>query len=280
MFNPLEYPTCLKRPKRLTLRSEWLGHIPFAMCLVELLRPQVIVELGTYNGDSYCAFCQAVKTLGIGTRCYAVDTWHGDPQGGFYGPEVFEDLKMHHDPLYGTFSELIQETFDEALKRFEDGSVDILHIDGLHLYSAVKHDFNAWISKMSEKGVILFHDTEVREDDFGVWKLWEEIYRSYPYFEFTHSHGLGVLGVGSKLPDGISKLLNSKGSERENIRRFFAELGCRFFLIRQFELRKKDYESRLKEKEQELSALYNSLSWKITAPLRWMYAKLLESSKR
>ena len=65
-FNPLRYSSCLAVPRRLT-DSAWQEHIPFAFSLVEMLPPRVFVELGTHNGDSYCAFCQAVEMQGLPT---------------------------------------------------------------------------------------------------------------------------------------------------------------------------------------------------------------------
>src|SRR6267142_4645417 len=156
-FNPLDHPICFAYPLRVS-PSGWMGHVPFAMYLIDILRPKVLVELGTHNGVSYCSFCQAVKELKVETLCYAIDTWQGDGQAGFYGPEVLADLKEHHDPLYSGFSRLIQSNFDEAVANFENKSIDLLHIDGYHSYEAVKHDFETWLPKISERGVALFHD--------------------------------------------------------------------------------------------------------------------------
>src|SRR5687768_8832331 len=47
-------------PGRLVADSGWLEHVPFAHYLIGALRPSVLVELGTFSGTSYCAFCEAV----------------------------------------------------------------------------------------------------------------------------------------------------------------------------------------------------------------------------
>jgi SAM-dependent methyltransferase len=222
-LNPLDHSICLATPKRFA-DSAWAGHVPFAMYLVSVLRPRVIVELGTFTGVSYCAFCQAVKTLGLRTRCYAVDTWFGDEQTGFYDSTVLDDLKGHHDPLYAEFSSFLHGTFDEALSRFGDSSIDLLHIDGGHAYDSVKHDFEVWLPKMSDRGVMILHDIGVRDRGFGVWRLWLELKEVYPHFEFEHQYGLGVLKIGAA-SQGLDALLNAAEAEAGLIRDFFARIG-------------------------------------------------------
>lgn len=223
-FNPITHPVCFTPPLRGT-PSAWTGHVPFALYLMDLVRPRIFVELGTLLGTSYCAFCQAVVESGLATRCYAVDTWQGDAHTGPYGSEILVDLRTHHDPLYAGFSRLIQSTFDEALEQFEDGTIDLLHIDGYHTYEVVRHDFESWLPKLSEQGVLLLHDTNEHQKDFGVWKLFEELKEQYPYFEFLHEHGLGVLAVGRGAAELLRELVEASEQEQAAIRTFFSYMG-------------------------------------------------------
>jgi uncharacterized protein YbcI len=227
-INFLNYPICFARPNRLIPDSAWLEHVPFGMFIVDYIRPKCIVELGAYAGVSYCSFCQSVKQLFIDAHCYAVDTWRGDEHGGYFGDEVLNDLRNHHDPLYGGFSRLIQSTFDEAVNYFPDHSIDLLHIDGYHTYEAVKHDFETWLPKVSSRGIVLFHDVNVRENNFGVWKFWEEVKKIYPHQEFYHQHGLGILCVAKEMPPSLQNFFSISEEEFQKIRDFFYILGSRF----------------------------------------------------
>ena len=216
------------RPARTGVPSAWYGHVPFAQWLVAAVRPGVLVELGTHNGVSYGAFCGAVAASGTDTRCYAVDTWRGDDHAGQYGDEIYLDLCAFHDPLYGAFSTLLRCTFQEALPHFADGSIDLLHIDGLHTYEAVREDFLSWQPKLSRRAVVLFHDTNERRDDFGVWRLWEELREQYPAFEFLHGHGLGVLAIGPDMPPGVQAMCAAGPDATALLRDRFSALGERW----------------------------------------------------
>jgi hypothetical protein len=215
---------CLSTIQR-TVPSAWIQHTPFALFMIHALRPRLVVELGTHSGVSYCAFCQAINALGLDAEAFAVDTWEGDIHTGHYDHSVLNDLRCYHDLRYGTFSTLLQSTFEEALPRFQDGAIDLLHIDGLHTYDAVSRDFNTWLPKLSPRAVVLFHDTQVK--DFGVGNLWKELQGRYPSFEFTHGYGLGVLGVGDELPNTVTDLFNQDKSVQEHYRTFFHQLGQR-----------------------------------------------------
>src|SRR5262245_45287447 len=228
-FRFLYRPIVFLEPERLVHPPSWLEHTPFAFWIVDALRPSTFVELGCQSGNSYASFAQAVQALGLPTACYGVDTWRGDPHAGFFDETVFEDWSAYHDRRFSTFSQLIRATFDEAVVHFADGSIDLLHIDGYHTFEAVTHDFETWRSKLSQRGVVLCHDINVRESDFGAWRLWERLRDEFPYFEFLHGHGLGVMGIGHDLPDAVRWLLSLPSQNHEGVnlvRLFFSRLGA------------------------------------------------------
>jgi O-antigen biosynthesis protein len=207
--------------------SAWIEHTPFALWLADAAKAQVIVELGTYFGLSYFTFCQAVAANGGLTKCYAVDTWAGDPHTGPYDDTIWRHVSGVNEKHYSAFSVLVRMTFDNALAEFQDRSIDLLHIDGTHFYEDVKHDFDAWVPKMSDCGIVLFHDTNVHTDNFGVARLWSELQVRFPAFEFMHGHGLGIIAVGTKIPAGLASLFaaSKDPTATTQIRTSYARLG-------------------------------------------------------
>jgi len=259
---------------RTGVASAWYGHVPFAHWIVGVAKPTILVELGTHNGVSYSAFCEAVLRNRLVTRCYAVDTWRSDVQTGAYGDSVYTDLRRFHDDRYGAFSELLRCTFKEALPYFADSSLDLLHIDGLHTYEAVREDFESWQPKLSERAIVLFHDTNVRERDFGVWRFWEELRTEFPSFEFLHGHGLGMLAVGPLASLKLLELCSVYDPIRVHaIRQRFSLLGERWSLRVEHEAQVAEYQTRIQSLEDNYQSRIQSLEKEATLLTRRLAAE-------
>ena len=274
-----------RTPSRLVNPSSWVGHIPFAQWLVSTIKPSVYVELGVHTGNSYCAICESVQRSSINCQAYGVDTWLGDQQASFYPEDIYQDLWDYTNNNLSGVSNLVRATFADAVSKFEDCSIDLLHTDGLHTYDAVKNDYLTWLPKMSKRGVILFHDTQVKRKDFGVWKLWSEVKEIYPSFEFEHSHGLGVLLIGKNQPEKLVGLCNTKNDEKTAVRLIYSTLGERLENILWISSNRVKLDClkaanpaleldnyKLKKSLGKITFEYNemkkSLSWTLTSPLR------------
>ncbi len=171
----------------------WGGHRGWTYDLVRFMRPGVIAELGVHWGTSLFAFAQAVKDAELESRMIGVDTWAGDGHTGPYGPDVLEAVRTIASTYFAKQRfELLPMTFDEALPRVPDESIDLLHIDGFHTYDAVKHDFDSWLPKLAPNGVVLLHDV-ADDTGYGSANYWKELLARYPGFNFEHSWGLGVV---------------------------------------------------------------------------------------
>ena len=210
--------------------SAWTEHIPFAFWLIEVLRPKIIVELGVHNGVSYFSFCQAVQRLNLNTACYGIDTWKGDEHSGFYDEEVFRSCSDYNNQEYFRFSNLIRSTFIDAKDYFIDETIELLHIDGLHSYEAVKEDFETWLPKLSPNCIVIFHDTNVRQNNFGVYRFWEELKQKYTHLHFDFGNGLGVISLGKVTNQELLFLFNENRKEEYYIflRNLFSERGHSF----------------------------------------------------
>jgi hypothetical protein len=254
---PANLPSHSFHPKRLHQSfNSWLGHLPFARDLIGSLRPSILVELGTHYGESYFGFCQSVAESSVRCTCYGVDTWEADGEAGFYGDEAFMDVQEYNHKNYASFSTLLRMTFDQAVTQFQDGSLDILHIDGLHTYDAVAHDFKVWFPKLRPGGTMLLHDVEVRRGGFQVWRLWQELRTEFPTFTFTHHSGLGLLQKPGASRDGddlLTELLQAGQEKQEEVRRYY--VSCAKWLVRLAEeaTRRRTLQELLTDKEKRLT---------------------------
>lgn len=190
----------------------WSGHRDFVYDLVCNMQPKTIVELGTFQGNSFFAFCQAVKDMNLRTEVFSIDSFEGDEQAGKIDDHDYREVLDLTRKYFGEINaRLIKSKFDNALEMFKDNSIDIIHIDGFHEYESVKRDYDLWKKKLSSRGVLIFHDIKVA--DFGVWKVWNECKEENKgdyFIEFLHGFGLGVMIKDSTLKEKLIKLANEE----------------------------------------------------------------------
>jgi hypothetical protein len=206
-----EVPSLYFKPKYLSDIQSWHGHVYFVHDLISEIKPSNIVELGVHKGDSLFSMAQSCNDLNCKTTLYGIDHWKGDSQAGKVDDEIFSNV-FNISKNYFKNVTLIKSSFDDALKSFDDDSLDIIHIDGYHSYEASKNDFESWIPKLKEDGVLLMHDVFSLNDDFGVVDFWNEIKREFTTVEFEHSQGLGVIFNSGfkKKTNYFKRLLNPK----------------------------------------------------------------------
>lgn len=161
--------------------SAWKGHEIFAINLVRKFKPETVVDLGVDYGFSTFAF--AFPNIG---RVYGIDWFAGDQHAGHRN--THEAVLDEVQKLGLKNVEIIKGDFYEVSKTWKK-PIDILHIDGAHDYADVKKNFNDWILHVKDGGIILMHDTCSFADSVGV--FFKEL--DLPKYNFTHSHGLGVV---------------------------------------------------------------------------------------
>jgi predicted O-methyltransferase YrrM len=258
--------------------SAWQEHAPFAYWLMDAIRPRLIVELGTHNGFSFFVFAEAAKRLGLDARIFALDSWEGDDQAGFYAETVYESVARIAAADYPDTTELVRGYFNDSVSRFEDGSIHLLHIDGRHGYEDVKEDYENYLPKLAEDGVVIFHDTREFQEGFGVHRFWDELAPSAPSFTFHHGHGLGVIAPGTRPPAAVLDFLALANRESDRVRAFYAERGAdvgrhsgfsdQLLEIEHLRSELATYGRALEESQAGIASMARSLSWRVTRPLR------------
>lgn len=185
--------------------TSWNGHEFFAEYLVRYLKPNTIVDLGVDYG--YSTFAFAMPRIG---HVYGIDNFVGDEYVGYDQEDMkYQYVNMKREKLHlQDYITFIRGDFSEVASTW-DKTIDILHIDGSHVYEDVKRDYETWSKFVSDDGVILFHDTCIEEangHEYGVKKFFEEL--DLPKFTFTHSFGLGVASKNQTLIDEFKKQFN------------------------------------------------------------------------
>lgn len=154
---------------------------------------KVGAEVGVYRG----AYSERLLNKIPGLKLYGIDSWTSYP--GYTDPkkddmddayEAVLELALQHD-----FS-LIKDWSSEAVKKFEDESLDFVFIDGNHAYEYVVEDIALWSKKVRSGGIVYGHDFDdysrdvKKQDEINVINAvegWMKSYRIHPWFVTTNN---------------------------------------------------------------------------------------------
>ena len=112
-----------------------------------------------------------------GKKLYSIDPWErqehyrdianvSDNEHELRYNESIQRLSKH-----GGRSEVIRDYSINAVKRFEDNSLDFVYLDARHAYEYVKEDIQLWLPKVKPGGILAGHDYvdgDIGGCDFGV----------------------------------------------------------------------------------------------------------------
>jgi predicted O-methyltransferase YrrM len=172
-------------------RNLGLGWLYYA--LARMYKVTTCVCIGSGRGFTPILIAKGMKDNG-GGRLYFID------------PSLDDDFWKQPNSVMNWFesfgvAEIIlhylvttQEFTKSAVYR-ELQNVDLLFIDGCHLYENVKFDFEAFKDKVSEHGLIAFHDSISRSTNIrwqGPRKLLLEILSAGEYQAFDFKLGAGL----------------------------------------------------------------------------------------
>jgi len=147
----------------------WFSYEHIYRDMVEQLEDEsLIVEIGSFKGKSSAFMAVEIANSGKKIKFDCIDPMKllshyatsakNNPQEweGYSADEFHRRLEPVKD-----FYNLHQMTSDEAVKLYENNSIDFLMIDGDHSYDAVKKDIINWLPKMRPGGLIVGDDAFV-----------------------------------------------------------------------------------------------------------------------
>jgi SAM-dependent methyltransferase len=127
------------------------------------------VEVGVWKGQYSQKLCQRNP----GVKLYCIDPWEvyeGFPRGKESMERAYEITK---ETLKEYSCNIIRKPSMEAVKNFDDETLDFVYIDGDHHFENVLEDIREWSKKVRPGGIVSGHDYRCywrNTEDVGVSK--------------------------------------------------------------------------------------------------------------
>jgi predicted O-methyltransferase YrrM len=121
--------------------------------IIKHVRPtHTVVELGSFAGVSSELFAIHCETL------YCIDRW--EPYWEIKQTERMQTAEQRFDNMTKNYTNIVKMKSDslDAVKNFEDESIDLIYIDSDHSSAQVDKEIRAWMPKVKPTGLIAGHD--------------------------------------------------------------------------------------------------------------------------
>jgi predicted O-methyltransferase YrrM len=142
-------------------------------------------EIGVYRGE----YSEVLAKANPEAKLYSIDPWRPHPEyTAFIKKETFEQAYAEASQRLAPYNcELIKKKSLEAVKDFEDESLDYVYIDGDHSLQACINDIVEWSKKVKTGGIIALHDY-IKHRTRSIIHVYEavncytEVYKIRPWF--------------------------------------------------------------------------------------------------
>jgi len=137
--------------------------------IFEEFRPQTILEIGVYRGQTISLFSLLAMKFNIPSRLHAISpfTPAGDSVSVYLkNLDYLEDVKKNHF-FFNLPLPVIHKGFstdNEIIDVLSGIKFDLIYIDGNHDYSIAKHDFEIYSKMLNPSGLIVFDDASLYSD--------------------------------------------------------------------------------------------------------------------
>lgn len=148
-----------------------------ALVLADLIltnHPQLIVEIGIFGGRSLMPMAQAVRHAGYNAEVWGIDPWTIEAalEGDVGAANAQWWSSIDHEGVYRGFIQKVlsfgltkecrwlRMRGDRAARLFDDGSVNLLHLDANHSEQASCRDVMTWKDKISAAGILVLDDAD------------------------------------------------------------------------------------------------------------------------
>jgi predicted O-methyltransferase YrrM len=116
-----------------------------------------IAEVGIYKGRSILFLAEGIKDRNLKVTLYGIDSFKGSPEIKDTPEQIESAYYANIEPLKDYITTIALPSL-EAVKQFEDESLDFVYIDAAHDYDNVKADILAWKPKVKKGGILAGHD--------------------------------------------------------------------------------------------------------------------------